>query len=192
MHLPRWWSYDPGFLTKAGKVDYLLDTDRAGQKNCVIRVFPKNEAMPHIKLKARPSYEYAHPLKVRVTDINYGGHLGNEALLGLIHEARAAFLQKLGFNTVKKGEDLLGLIIADINVNFKEEAFAGDQLMIDCQIGEVTPKSFRLFHRIRREKDVVALVETGLIAYDYQDRKIASLPKGFPQGLGHFRNKENI
>jgi len=158
----------------------------------VIRVFPKSEAMPRIKLKERPSYEYAHSLKVRVTDINYGGHLGNEALLELIHEARTVFLQELGFNTLMKGEDLLGLIIADIAVNFKAEAFAGDQLMIDCQIGELTPKSFRLFHCIRREKDVVALVETGLIAYDYQDRKIASLPKEFTQGLDHFRNKGNI
>jgi acyl-CoA thioester hydrolase len=146
--------------------------------------------MPRIKLKERPNYEYAHSLKVRVTDINYGGHLGNEALLELIHEARAAFLQKLGFNTVMKGEDLLGLIIADIAVNFKAEAFAGDQLMIDCQIGELTPKSFRLFHRIRREKDVAALVETGLIAYDYQDRKIASLPEEFTQGLDYFRKKK--
>ncbi len=148
--------------------------------------------MPRIKLKERPSYEYAHSLKVRVTDINYGGHLGNEALLELIHEARAAFLQKLGFNTLMKGEDLLGLIIADIAVNFKAEAFAGDQLMIDCQIGELTSKSFRLFHRTRRKEQVVALVETGLVAFDYHLREISLLPDNFTQGLERFRNKENI
>ncbi|MCP4141229.1 MAG: acyl-CoA thioesterase [Chloroflexi bacterium] len=148
--------------------------------------------MPRIKLKERPKYEYTHQLAVRVTDINYGGHLGNEALLALIHEARAAFLQALGFNTIMKDEDLLGLIIADIAVNFKAEAFAGDQLMIDCQIDELKRNSFRLFHRIRRGEDVVALVETGLIAYDYQNRKITSLPKEFTQELERFRNKENI
>ncbi len=139
--------------------------------------------MPRIKLKECPGYEYAHSLKVRVTDINYGGHLGNEALLGLIHEARAAFLQELGFSTIVKGDDLLGLIIADIAVNFKAEAFAGDQLMIDCHVDELKRNSFRLFHRIRREDDVVALVETGLLAYDYQSRKITSLPKEFAQSL---------
>ncbi len=148
--------------------------------------------MPRVKLTELSSYEYIHQLLVRVTDINYGGHLGNEALLALIHEARAAFLQTLGFNTLMKDEDLLGLVIADIAVNFKAEAFAGDQLMIECQIGEMTLKSFRLFHRIRRGEDIVALVETGLIAYDYQDRKTASLPKEFTQGLEYFRNKENI
>lgn len=144
--------------------------------------------MPRVKLTELPGYEFHHQETVRVTDINYGGHLGNEALLGLIHEARAAFLKELGFNTVLKDENPRGLIIADIAVNFKAEAFAGEQLLIDCQIEEVKPNSFRLFHRIRRDERVVALVETGLVAFNYHKRKITSLPPTFMQGLERFRS----
>lgn len=31
---------------------------------------------------------HRHPLTVRVTDMNYGRHLGHDALVSLLHEAR--------------------------------------------------------------------------------------------------------
>jgi YbgC/YbaW family acyl-CoA thioester hydrolase len=143
--------------------------------------------MPRVKLTELTSYEFHHPETIRATDINYAGHLGNEALLGLVHEARSQFLKRLGFNTIVGGENQIGLIIADMAVNFKAEAFVGDSLIIDCQIEEQSQKSFRLYHRIRRGDQVIALVETGIVAFDYRIGRIASLPEAFLIGLKNFR-----
>ena len=33
--------------------------------------------------------EYVEKIKPRISDINYGGHLGHMELLGLLHEVRA-------------------------------------------------------------------------------------------------------
>ena len=144
--------------------------------------------MPRVTLVEQQKYEFSHHLVVRATDINYAGHLGNEALLGLVHEARAFFFKKMNFNTVIHGEQSVGLIIADLVVNFKAEAFAHDRLNVDCHIDEMHGKSFRLFHRIRRKEQLIALVETGMISYDYSLKQAVPLPTEFLKGLQDYRN----
>jgi len=144
--------------------------------------------MPRVDLVELSSYEFQHQLTVRTTDINYAGHLGNEALLGLVHEARSQFLKRLGFNTIVGKENQLGLIIADLVVNFKAEAFVGDQLIIDCQIEDQGQKSFRLFHRIRGDQQVIALVECGIVAFNYQNGQAVQLPEAFVNGLEKYRS----
>jgi len=144
--------------------------------------------MPRVKLDELPSYEFQHYLIVRATDINYAGHLGNEALLGLVHEARAQFLQQLKFNTIIQDDQHIGVIIADLAVNFRTEAFAHDHLTIDCQIGDLGERSFRLYHRIRREEQVIELVESGAVAYDYLAGEAILLPQEFLIELQNYRD----
>lgn len=143
--------------------------------------------MPRVELIELSSYEFQHLLTVRSTDINYAGHLGNEALLGLVHETRAQFLKRLGFETIIDKENEVGLIIADIAINFKAEAFAADLLAIDCQVDEISEKSFRLFHRICRNQQLIALLESGLVAFNYQLSQVVPLPDSFVKGLEIFR-----
>ena len=40
--------------------------------------------------------KFKWPYKVPISDINYGGHMGNDKSLALFHEARIAFLKHLG------------------------------------------------------------------------------------------------
>ena len=145
--------------------------------------------MPWVTLIEQPSYEHSHSLTVRATDINYAGHLGNEALLGLVHETRSHFLKALQFKTILGDTQQIGLAIADLVVNFKAEAFAHDPVVVDSQIGDMTEKSFRLFHRIRCEEQVIALVETGVVAYDYQSGQAVPLPESFLSELIIFRSR---
>lgn len=147
--------------------------------------------MPRVKLEERSSYEFCHPLTVRATDINYAGHVGNEAFLGLVHETRAQFMNHLGFGTVEAKQIEVGLIIADLAVNFKAEAYAHEILVIDCQIAEIDTRSFRLFHRIRRAEQFIALVETGLVAFDYQARQVVKLPDEFLAALEKYRTERS-
>ena len=144
--------------------------------------------MPRVKLDELPSYEFQHHLTVRATDINNAGHLGNEALLGLVNKARAQFLKQLKFNAIIQDDQHIGVIIADLVVNFRAEAFAQDQLTIDCQIGEMGERSFRLFHRIRRAEQVIALVDVGTVAYDYLAGEVILLPQEFLIELQNYRN----
>jgi len=48
--------------------------------------------MARSRIDLPDSFPFGIDIPVRITDINYGGHLGNDAVLGLVHEARIAFL----------------------------------------------------------------------------------------------------
>lgn len=132
--------------------------------------------MPRIKLIERAAYPFAVDITVRTTDLNYGGHLGNDRLLSLVHEARVAFLASHGWTEL----DCAGasLILGDTGVVYRAEAFAGDELRFEVAIGEPSRMGFRLFYRVTRPADgvVIALVENGMACFDYQARKVAALP----------------
>jgi len=112
-------------------------------------------------------------------------------MLGLVHEARSQFMAQLGFETIAVKNNDVGLIIADLAVNFKAEAYTHDRLEIDCQIGEIQGRSFRLFHRILRAEQVIALIETGLVAFDYRARNVVQLPADFLAAIENYRTDQS-
>jgi len=133
--------------------------------------------MPRIKLKPLDNYAFSIRITVRITDINYGGHLGNDRFLALAHEARVAYLAQFGFKERECGG--VSLIMGDAAITFLGEAFAGDVIKIEVDAGEMTRNGFRLFYRITGEPNerAIALVETGMVCYDYSAGKILPLPE---------------
>jgi acyl-CoA thioesterase FadM len=116
-------------------------------------------------------------------DINYGGHLGNDALVSLLGTARAHMFRTMGVNETNLGDGHTGIIMTDLTVEYKAEAFMFDQLLIDTHIGELARLGFRLFQRITRENRIIALAETGLLAFDYRSRKVAPVPEVLIESL---------
>jgi acyl-CoA thioesterase FadM len=133
--------------------------------------------MPRIQLEEQPAYAFRHDLTVRATDINYGGHLGTEAAVGLLHEARARPFREIGLLSVQISQGATGLAIADLAVNLKREASVFDELCVESHLGEMTQKSIRLFQRIARDGELLVLAETGLVAFDYESRRPVPLPE---------------
>ena len=70
--------------------------------------------MPRLRLKPLDSYPFSIEMTVRITDLNYGGHLGNDTMLSLIHESRIAFLARHGFSEMDCG---------GVSLNFKSLPF---------------------------------------------------------------------
>ncbi len=133
--------------------------------------------MPRIKLKPLPHYSFSTEIRIRITDLNYGGHLGNDALLSLLHEARTQFLAGYGFTEMNCGG--VSTTMGDAAIVYQGEAFAGDVLKFEVAAGEPTRSSFRVFFRVTRISDnkPIALAETGIVCFDYKERKIKALPE---------------
>jgi acyl-CoA thioesterase FadM len=127
-------------------------------------------------LEPRSLYTFHTDIRVRVTDLNFVGHLANDRLLSLVHEARVAFLAEHDWNELNCAG--VSLLVADTAVVYEGEAFAGDVLRFDVTAGEPTGRGFRLFYRIIRSIDdaPIALVENGMVCFDYETRKTRRLP----------------
>ncbi len=138
-----------------------------------------NQKMPRIKLEIPENKIAVLTVPVRITDINYGNHVGNDAFVSIIHEARMQWLQQCSYTELNiEGS---GLILADLAVEFKSEAFYGDTIEIIISIGEISKVSFELFYQLsatRNEKNILlALAKTGIVCYDYENKKVISIPE---------------
>jgi len=139
--------------------------------------------MPRLQIQPLARYPFHLDLVVRVTDLNYGGHLGNDRLLALLHEARVAFLAVEGWSELDLAG--VGLILGDAGIVYRAEAFAGDELRIAVGVAEVGRAGFRLGYRVTRPADgtVIAVAETGMVCFDYGDRQVRALPRGAARRL---------
>jgi acyl-CoA thioester hydrolase len=139
--------------------------------------------MPRIRLKEQLSYEFHYATRLGPRDINYGGHLGNDVLVALAGCARVDLFHSLGLRETDLGDGHTGIIMADLVVNFRAEAFMFDEIVIETHIGEFSRTRFRMFHRVTKGDVVVALAETGLRTFNYLAREVAPVPDSFLEAL---------
>jgi len=132
--------------------------------------------MARVQIELPRTWLYQTRLDVRVTDVNYGGHLGNDRVLALAHEARVRWLASCGLSEKDVGG--VGLIMADAALVFRGEAFLDDKLDVELGAVETRRSSFDLVYRLTRPADgiEIALVKTGMVCFDYAARKVARLP----------------
>lgn len=119
-------------------------------------------------------------IPVRITDINYGGHLGNDALLGILQEARLQWLSSAGFTELETGNH--GLIMADVMMAYRGESFYGDVLKISLFVGDNSSRSFDILYHVSTQRDhleiLIAEAKTGMVCFDYAKRIIVTMDKG--------------
>ncbi|MDP4148787.1 MAG: thioesterase family protein [Bacteroidota bacterium] len=135
--------------------------------------------MARIRIKLPDFFPFTTLLPVRITDLNYGGHVGNDAILSLLHEARVQFLGQYGYSELELGGT--SLIMGDVAIEFKKEIFYGNRLRASVAAGEFTRVGFDLFYKLELgegEKWLPAvLAKTGMVCFDYTAKKVAAVPE---------------
>jgi YbgC/YbaW family acyl-CoA thioester hydrolase len=135
--------------------------------------------MPRVKIDLpHKFFPLSIQIPVRITDINYGDHTGNDALVSIIHEARMQFLRHHGFTELDI--EGIGLIMSDITVVFKNESFYKDVIIVRIGAGEISKVSFELIYELsctRNEKTIViAQAKTTMVCFDYEIKKVTAMP----------------
>ena len=134
--------------------------------------------MSRIKLEMPKKYLFTCTIDVRITDLNYGNHLGNDALISIIQEARVRFLNNYGYKELNI--EGVGIIMADLVVIYKSQSYYGDTLSIEIGVGDISKRSCDIFYRVTKNSDtVVALCKTTVVFFNYQTQKPARIPEPF-------------
>jgi len=134
--------------------------------------------MARIKIAIPEQFSFSCQIPVRITDINYGGHVGNDTILTIVHEARMHFLKSLGFTEMDFGGK--GMIMADAAIEFKNELFYGETVIAAVAVADISKIGFDLIYKLEKEeedKKIVAIAKTGMICYDYAAKKITAIPE---------------
>ena len=142
--------------------------------------------MARIKIDLPEAFSFSTSFMVRITDLNYGAHVGNDTVLSFIHEARVRYLQSLGYSELNL--EGVGLIMADAALVFKNEIYYGDQLLISIRAVEFSRVGFDLIYKMEKKQAdqpliLVALVKTAMVCFDYELKKVVSLPENAEKKL---------
>jgi acyl-CoA thioesterase FadM len=126
-------------------------------------------------------YKFETEVYVRITDINYGNHLGNDAFVSLLHEARVKFLDSLGYSELRFGS--ASLIMVDLYIKYKQQVLYPDTLIVKIGINNVSKCSFEIIYKIisRKSGKDAAFAKTSMAGFDYEAGKLVKLPRDFSE-----------
>lgn len=134
--------------------------------------------MERIKLKMPTDFHFSTEINIRITDLNYGGHVGNDSFLALVHEARLQFLRTHGYSEMNM--ENAGLIMADAAIEFKKELNYGDTVKISVAAAGFDTFGFDLLYKLEVVQGGATVLagkaKTGMLCYDYENKKLMPLP----------------
>ena len=135
--------------------------------------------MPRIKIELPDKSFFETIVPVRITDLNYGNHVGNDTILSILHEARVQWLNHFGYAELGFGG--VGLIMSDAAIEFKNEIFYGEKIIASVVADEFSKFSFEIYYKLEKETNdkriLVVIAKTGMVCYDYSAKKIAGVPE---------------
>jgi YbgC/YbaW family acyl-CoA thioester hydrolase len=135
--------------------------------------------MPRATISLPDKFDFKTRITVRITDINYGSHLGNDTILAYVQEARLRFLSHHGFS--EKDVDGAGIIMADAVIIYKAQAYYGDILTAEIAVSDLSKRACDFIYKITRETDgkEIARVKTRIAFFDYQKNTTIPIPEKF-------------
>ena len=118
---------------------------------------------------------YKINIPVRISDINYGGHLGHAELTKITHQARLKMLKH--FSLSETDIEGAGIIVRKMETSYKREAFFDDILSLHIRISEVTKSTCVFEYQITKDHETpVATVHETIMFMNYSTRKPVRVP----------------
>ncbi len=135
--------------------------------------------MSKLLLNLPDAFPFRTEIDVRITDVNYGQHVGHDSMLSILHEARMRFLQTFGASETDVGG--CGLIMTDTAIQFNAEVTYPSRLVCEVAFADPSRSAFDLYYCVTRAADGVrvAAAKTGMLCFDYTRRRPARMPSAF-------------
>ncbi len=140
-----------------------------------------------IKINLPDIFLFTTEISVRVYDVNFAGHLSNDSILSMVHEARIRFLKNFGFSEVDTAG--AGIIMFDAAIQYKSQAYHSDVLIFDITVENFIRNGCDFLFRITNKETgkEVARAKTGIAFFDYKENKIVSVPDQFFQLISELK-----
>lgn len=135
--------------------------------------------MSRIKLDLPKDFHFTTEIPIRISDINYGGHLGNDSVLSILHDARIRFLMVHGYSEFNV--EGVSIIMSDSVVLYKSQAFYGESLRIQIAVKDFSNFGCDFYYLMRERESgrEVVQAKTGIAFFNYEERKLALVPELF-------------
>lgn len=142
--------------------------------------------MGRIRIELPKEQKFQTEIPVRISDINYGGHVGNDSILSIMHEVRLRYLQSLGFESEVAISGAVGIIVADAAIQYKGESFYGDELEATVFVDDFNKYGFDIYYQLvnKHNHKEIARGKTGIVCLDYDKKQLVTIPSNLKSKLG--------
>ncbi len=142
--------------------------------------------MARVEIELPERFLFTTDIPIRIGDVNYGGHLGNDAVLSIAQEARVRFLRARGLADELDVGGGAGLVTVDAAVVYRAEGRYGMVLRVDLAAADVRSRGFDLLYRMSDAAtgEEIARAKTGLACLDYATRRLVRTPDALRRVLG--------
>ena len=119
------------------------------------------------------SFPHVRRERIRFRDCDQMGHVNNAVYSTFLEEAR---IEVLG--------GLADFILARVEIDFRSELRAGEDVEVRTRCSRIGTKSFDLEHEITADGRVVAEGKSVLVSYDYERGESVPVPDALRERLG--------
>ena len=141
--------------------------------------------MNRIKINIPDHFSFSTKMTIRISDLNYGGHVGNDTILSIIQEARQQYLQTKGYQELNINGN--GLIMVDALIEYKKELNYADDILVSVTAIDFDKMGFDFYYKIeliQNDEFILATkAKTGMLLYDYSNKKKVSITEELIQLL---------
>ncbi len=131
--------------------------------------------MNRVTIELPETFSFETQLRLRVDDLNYGGHLANESVLILAHEARLRFLEEHDLS--ERNAAGASLIMVDAAVQYETEGYRGEMIQVAVEPDGFSRVGFDLYYRMTKEDgNRLASAKTGMVCYSYKNEEVLTMP----------------
>jgi acyl-CoA thioester hydrolase len=127
------------------------------------------------------AYRFSTTVRVRWGDCDAFGHVNNASYLSYFEEARIDY-----WKAVVPDIPFTGMAIAHVTVDFKGQAYPGDELTVRVAITELKRTSFWAAYEVTRGDQVVATGRSAQVFFDYRSQQSTPMPPAFRQRIASY------
>lgn len=124
-------------------------------------------------------FSFSTEMPVRITDINGANHLGNDALISMLSEARAQFLVSHGIQEADR--EGTGIIVTDLATMYQSESFFPEMLKFEVGLMDFNRYGGDFVFRVSKAESgqPVALAKYGFVFFNYLRKQVVPIPEDF-------------
>jgi acyl-CoA thioesterase FadM len=124
-------------------------------------------------------FVFSTTMPVRITDINGANHLGNDALISMLSEARAQFMVQMGLQEEIANGAII--VVTDLATMYQSESFYPEILRFEVGMTDLNKYGGDYVFRVTKEASgqPVALAKYGFVFLDVRQKKVVELPDYF-------------
>jgi acyl-CoA thioester hydrolase len=130
-------------------------------------------------------------MEVRYGDLDPQGHLNNAKYLTYFEQARVHYLTRLGLFSKDQSFADIGVIIAEIHIQFQAPVYWGVSVMVGVRTVKIGRKSLTVEQCLQDQTagHVYASATVIMVAYDYARHETMSVPDTWRESISKFEGR---